>query len=814
MKSWLDPGWRWGLAGLAWLAGVWWQVQQAQLWPAAASGATALLAGAASGVLLTRRSGRAFALGIAALALAAFASTDWRAAERLAQSLAAALEGRDLVVTGVIAELPRRSPIGTRFTLEVDSATLDGEPVRVPPRLALGWYEDRDVDKLTAGSVPAIAVGDRWRMPVRLKQPHGTMNPFGFDLELYLFEQEIGAGGSVRPGAALLASRVAHPVERLRQTIRDAIVLRVPDSSAAGVLAALAVGDQAAIDREGWDIFRITGVAHLMSISGLHVTMFAWLAGLCVGWAWRRSSRLMLWAPAPVVARWGGLLSALLYAVLAGWGVPAQRTVLMIGMVVLLRTLGLRWPQSLVLLAAGVAVTMLDPWAVLQPGFWLSFFAVAVLIASDSVAGGARRQPGWRGTLRAALHTQAVATVGLAPLSMVFFQQVSVVGFVANLVAIPLVTLVITPLALVGMLLPPLWLLAAWCVQALQWLLGAMAAWSLANWSAAAAPLWGVTAGLVGGALLVMPLPWRLRLLGLPMMLPLFWPPVAVPPAGRFEAVMVDIGQGTAVLVRTRHHLMVYDAGPQYSPESDAGGRVLLPLLRSRGERNVDLLVLSHRDTDHTGGATSLLAGVEVLASASSLAPDHPLLARLPQHRRCDAGQQWRWDGVDFKVLHPQAEDHARALKSNALSCVIQVEDRSGMRLLLTGDIEAAQEAALVERLGPALASQVLLVPHHGSKTSSTLPFLAAVSPQRAVVQAAYRSRFGHPAPDVVRRYRAQGIEVVRNDECGAYTWSSGSSGSTAPAAGGPGVCQRQAGRRYWHHRAHPSGNDQTSPTR
>jgi competence protein ComEC len=246
------------------------------------------------------------------------------------------------------------------------------------------------------------------------------------------------------------------------------------------------------------------------------------------------------------------------------------------------------------------------------------------------------------------------------------------------------------------------------------------------------------------------------------------------------------------VLVRTRGHLLLYDTGPQYSPESDAGSRVLLPLLRARGERRVDMLVLSHRDTDHIGGAAALLAGIDVLASTSSLAPDHPLLMRLPAHRHCEAGMHWNWDGVRFEMVHPLAGDHDGASKPNAVSCVLAVTDAQDRRLLLTADIEAEQEAALVRRLGRRLASRVLLVPHHGSRTSSSPAFLEAASPRVAVVQAAYRSRFGHPAPDVMARYRERGIEIVRNDECGAWSW--------APGDGDAGRCERKERRRYWHH--------------
>ncbi|MDE1948273.1 MAG: DNA internalization-related competence protein ComEC/Rec2, partial [Burkholderiales bacterium] len=561
---------------------------------------------------------------------------------------------------------------------------------------------------------------------------------------------------------------------------------------------ALAIGDQASIERDDWDLFRRTGVSHLVAISGLHVTMFAWLAGAAVGWAWRRSSRLMLWLPAPAARRWGGLAAAIGYAVLAGWGVPAQRTVWMIACVVGLRGAGLRWPGPAMLLAAAVVVAALDPWALLQPGFWLSFVAVGLLFVSEPALRPGSRPQGWRARWRAALggglRTQFVASIGLAPLTLIFFQQLSIVGFVANLLAIPLVTLVVTPLALAGIVLPPLWTLGAASVQMLMAWLGWLGHLPFAVWIAAAAPPWAVAAGLLGGVLAVLPLPPRLRWLGLPLMLPLLAPPVERPPEGRFELVAVDVGQGTAALLRTRRHLLVYDAGPRYSAETDAGERVLLPLLRARGEGRIDMLVLSHRDGDHVGGARSLIEAGGVAEIRHSLEPGNPLLELGPPQRPCEAGQSWNWDGVRFEFVYPNAAERAAARKPNGASCVLRVAGANGS-VLLTADIEAAHEAALLGR-GAALQSEVLFVPHHGSKTSSTPEFIAAVAPRVALVQAGYRSRYGHPAPSVIQRYRAFGIEPIRSDRCGAWT---------LPAEGAP-RCERQAARRYWHHAATAGG--------
>ena len=788
---------RWALWPLAWLLGTGLQLQQAALWPPAVQAAAAVAG--LLGLLIAgrRRSWCATALGALALLLLAWAATDWRAAGRLADRLPPALEGQDVQVQGLVARLPQSNPAGTRFVFEVESASHLGRPVALPPRLALGWYFGPDADDALAGP-EQIRAGQRWRFTVRLRQPHGNLNPHGFDAELWLFEQGLRATGYVRSRsgdrAALLAERAGHPVERLRQDLRERIESNVGDAAAAGVLAALAVGDQGAIDRADWELFRATGVAHLMSISGLHVTMFAWAAALLVGRAWRWSPRLMRALPAPLAARWGGLLLAAAYSVLAGWGVPAQRTVLMIAAVALLRSAGLRWPQPLVLLAAAASVSLLDPWALLQPGFWLSFVAVALLIASDPVRSRpAAAGDGWRGRIRGvlqgALRTQAIATIGLAPLTLVFFQQLSLVGFVANLVAIPLITLAITPLALAGVLVPGLWALAAGLVKAMLLGLGWLAAWPWAQWTVAAAPAWAALLGLAGGALLVLPLPWRLRLLGLSLLLPLLAPAIERPPPGGYELLAVDVGQGTAVLVRTHGHLLVYDAGPLYGQTSDAGQRVLLPLLQALGERRIDLLMLSHRDSDHVGGAAALLARLPVGALSSSLERGHPLLAGAVPHQRCLAGQRWQWDGVDFELLHPGEDSYAAGGRPNTVSCVLRVSAAQGSALL-TGDIERAQELALVAARAAALRSDVLLVPHHGSKTSSSPGFIDAVAPRVAVVQAGYRSRFGHPAAEVVARYAARGVAVVRSDDCGAWHW---------PSAARP-PCQRRRQARYWHY--------------
>ncbi len=799
-------GWRLAALGLAWLGGVALQLQARALLPlgvyATCAGAGLLAATAAW--RFGRGSARAFLLVLLGLAAVAFGTTGGRAGLRLAEVLPAALEAEDIVVTGIVASLPQRSATGLRFRFEVESAQRRGQRVEIPAVLGLGWYGGFHEDAVLTQPQTELRAGQRWRYTLRLRRPHGNLNPHGFDRELQLFEQGLRATGTVRdaPPPQRLGEGGGHRIERARQDLRDAIETRVPDRRAAGVLAALAVGDQSAIERDDWDLFRATGVAHLMSISGLHVTMFAWLAGGLVGWAWRRSPAAMLRLPAPLAARWGGLLVASAYAVFCGWGVPAQRTVWMLAFVTALGALGVAWPWALVLLGAAVLVTALDPWALLQPGFWLSFAAVGLLMASAPAtpAPGAFAT-GWRGwparlaaATRGGLRTQLVATVGLAPLGLLFFQQVSLVGLLANLVAIPLVTLLITPLALLGSLAAPLWNLAAALLQGLTAWLAALAALPNAVWVVPAAPGWAQAAGLLGALLLVLPLPWRLRLLAVPLVLPMLLPPLERPAPGRFELLAADVGQGTAVLVRTATHLLVYDAGPQYTRESDAGQRILLPLLRARGETRIDTLLLSHRDADHVGGAAALLAALPVGELLSSLEPGHALLAHAPAARRCEAGQAWDWDGVRFELLQPPARAYDDgAARPNGLSCLLKATAADGRAVLLAGDIERAQELELAATQPAALRSDVLIAPHHGSRTSSTAELLAAVAPHTAVFQAGYRNRYGHPAADVLARYRRAGIAIVTSPRCGAWRWR-----SHEPLTG---VCERDAARRYWHHR-------------
>ena len=718
-------------------------------------------------------------------------------------------EGRDVTLIGTIANLPNRFEGGVRFNFAVEQ--VERGAVRVPPLVALSWYAGYRGEAVPIGDVQP---GERWRLTVRLQRPHGNANPYGFDYELWLLEQGVRATGYVRQdgGNQRLASFVAsfgNVVERCRAVLRERILRALKGKEYAGVIVALVVGDQRGIPQSDWQVFNRTGISHLISISGLHITMIAGLFALAASALWRRSffmrAQLPLLLPAQKVAALAGILAALVYVLLAGFGVPAQRTLYMLAVVaVALWTDRLASVTHVLCLAAGVVV-LLDPWAVMWPGFWLSFGAVATILyatvgrtevhhgsgvavlAAGAAGNGAlplllqpRRAPlsrreRWMADLKMAARVQYAVTVGLVPLTMLLFAQISVASPVANAVAIPVVSLLVTPLALAGAVLPDLlaepllnlahgtvWLLA----QALQWMSGSR----FAVWAAPTPPAWLFCWALFGTAWMLAPRGWPLRWLGLVTWLPLLAATPSHPPHGAFRVTAFDVGQGMALLVETSGHRLLYDTGPAYAPDSNGGNRVILPYLRARGIAALDAMVVSHADADHSGGALAILENIGISWTSTSLPGGHPIVRAAPRHTRCEAGQGWTWDGVRFEMLHPSAESYGhKGLKPNARSCVLRVS-AGGKAMLLAGDIEAAQEAELLLRTPASLPADVLLAPHHGSGTSSTPPFLAAVRPGVAIFQVGYRNRYHHPQPAVFERYRSLGVDRLRTDESGALT--------------------------------------------
>jgi competence protein ComEC len=733
-----------------------------------------------------------------------FALTGMRAVWFSKDALDPALEGLDLQVTGVVSSMPKWHSDGVRFGFQVEHAQrIDNQhPVDIPKALQAGWYTSNFDGEPRA--LPDIKAGDRWQLPLRLKRPRGLVNPGGFDAELWLWEQGVHATAHVREGTGAgslkrLQSTWQFPIEQWRQHTRTSIVQSLKEPRFSGQTAALLLGDQAAISQRDWDVFRITGIAHLMSISGLHITLWAWVARWLISRIWRYSD---IWGrswclvyPAPLAALSGGVLFAFAYAVFSGWGVPAQRTVVMLMAACWLRVNAMRWPLLEQWLLAAVVVCVWDPWALLQAGFWLSFVAVGMLFLMPAPASPLRTSPEdhqawWKKLLNALRHLlreQSFITLGLAPLTLLLFQQVSVVGLLVNLYAIPWVTFVVTPLAFAGVLWSPLWLLCSQSLQLLMATLEPLPHLPWAVWQTAAPPWWLALIGMAGGALFISQRQlWR-RISGAALVMPMFFWQAQRPPLGVAQLLFADIGQGNAVLVRTAQHSLLFDTGPRFGVDSDAGQRVLLPVLQTMDE-HIDALVLSHQDSDHTGGALSVYKQHKQTQLWSSITYAHWLSQHLPL-QRCAAGQAWEWDGVQFDFIHPLATDYDKTMSPNNRSCVLRIRAQA-QTVLLTADIEAMQENALVQRLGKDLKADLLLVPHHGSKTSSTVGFIDAVQPRWALLQHGYRNRYGHPAPVVVQRYAARGVRMLDSPKCGAMHWRSDQPEEV--------LCQRELDKRYW----------------
>ena len=709
-----------------------------------------------------------------------------RAGILLADQLPTALEGVDLRVEGQIADLPAASERGVRFAFDIERAWQDDQPVQVPRKVQLSIY----------GAIPALHVGDAWAFTVRLKRPHGFQNPGGFDYEAHLFQLRVRATGYVREHAPhrLIAplgtlTDGLHPVyrlDRLRQVLSARIQALLPENRFAPMITAFANGDDDAIPDDQWQVLTLTGTGHLIAISGMNIGLVAGLVFFLARWLWSLPSFTVLWVPAPLVGAGAALLAALGYTALAGFAIPTQRALVMLAVALGGVFLRRRTSPSVLLAAALLAVLLVDPLAVISPGFWLSFAAVAVILYALS----GEDAKDWKERLVAWGHLQWAIAAGLLPLLLFLFQQVSLSGPVANLVAIPVVEMAVIPATLLGVagsiFLPDS--LAAWpflfAAKAMEFLwplLELLARVDGAQWIQHNPPLWTLGTALVGVLLLLAPRGMPARWLGLVWLLPMFLVRPLTPAPGEARITLLDVGQGLAVVVQTAGHALVYDTGARLSARFDAGRAVVVPFLRHAGVTRVDTLIVSHGDNDHIGGSTSLLAALPATRVLSSV-PE-----RLPSAEACESGQAWEWDGVHFVMLHPQADTQ---LSGNNRCCVLRVETRFG-QALLPGDIAAKAEHELRLRAAPQLRADILVVPHHGSKSSSTEAFLDTVRPRVALLPVGYRNRYHHPHPLVEARYRERGIALADSASAGAITLQLGTQGLQLQR-------YRETERRYW----------------
>ena len=688
--------------------------------------------------------------------------TVWRGQALLDERWPAALHGSDHVVEGRVASLPEREAANWRFAFEPREA-------RLPRRIRAAWYRTDEV----------VRGGECWRFTLRLRTPHGSLNPGGFDYEGWLFRQGVGATATVRDAQRCDAAGRDRVLEG-RQHIADGIRRALPDHPSTGLLVALAVGDQSAVSSADWDLFRLTGTSHLVAISGFNIAIVAGVTFFLCRWLWVLWPRLCLWLPAQRAGLLGSAACAWLYALLAGFEPPVQRAVLMLWIV-----LAALWTHRLsrparVLALAWLAVLLLDPFAVASPGLWLSFVAVAAIFY---VSLNRLQAPGlWHGLVL----LQLLIAVALAPLSLFFFHGTSWIAPLVNLLAVPFFT-VLTPWVLGAVLL-----LLAWPPAGLPLLQAAAAALDAFRaalaWSAGLPDLWlpaspppaALLLALAGVGLLFAPRGLPLRPLGAVCLLPLLVSPVT-PVRGALEVTALDVGQGLAVVLRTAHHTLLYDAGPAFEGGFDAGASVVTPFLLQQGLRDLDLLLLSHGDNDHAGGVPAVRRLLRVRREIGTAG-----------HEPCRAGQAWEWDGVRFELLHP---DGAR-WRGNDGSCVLRVT--GPFSVLLPGDIEAAAEDGLVSAHAAALHADVLIAPHHGSRTSSTAAFVDAVRPSVVIHSAGWRHHFRHPRPEVVARYAAREARQYVTGHGGALTVGRDASGSLVVAE------FRRDGARFWNARAGP----------
>lgn len=764
------------------------------------------------------------------VAFAGFSSTVWRAQARLDDRLATGNENKVSRVVLRVATLPRLSPDRRQFEAEV----LSSKPAGVPSRILVSWSLGKWGGPYGSGDsrpadFPDLVPGQIWRMVLTLKAPHGERNPHGFDYEGHLFARGIRATGSVRGTPRYLRDEpwASLPVvaERARHVVRKAMRPHLEGRRYGAVLLALAIGDQDSVPSGDWTIFNVTGITHLVSISGSHITMIAALGGLLALRLWpltRLGGRALAErVPAQVAGAMAALLVAWVYCLLAGWGVPARRTFVMLAVLACARAARIPLGVSRALCLVLFVVVVLDPWAVLASGFWLSFGAVGILLASGGWSGHPmiRSTPSrwdrWRQSVGMAARLQLAITAGLTPILASVFHQVSVISPLVNAYAIPAVELLVTPLSLLTA--------AAALVPGLDWLAGAFAwlghgalasvmaptVWlagsPVATFDAAAPPLWVLASASAGLVIAILSWGFRNGRIAWLLLIPAVWWRADRPEPGDWRLTALDVGQAGAVVVQTARHALVFDTGLRTGPDSDSGARTILPHLRATGVRRIDALVVSHADIDHAGGVRSLLSALPVMQSYSSfdfdayLRREARLLGRtgdLPPPpgamSACVAGGAWEMDGVHFQFVWPpkaaDAERGRKRAKRNDEACVLMVRG-THHSMLLTSDVGVAQESALL-RAGVS-GVDVVMAAHHGSRHSSGELFVQAMRARHVIAQAGKWNRYGHPDPGVEARWKSTGAAFWRTDRQGAVVVRSESTGLSVETT-------RSAQARYW----------------
>ncbi|MEM7400874.1 MAG: DNA internalization-related competence protein ComEC/Rec2 [Pseudomonadota bacterium] len=700
-------------------------------------------------------------------------------------SLEKTIEGEDLDVIGEIASIPTKYGRSTRFEFLIQSRVHSDEESLLPRKVRLNWY----------GNAPELQIGEIWQLRIRLKRPWGFANPGGFDFEKWLFEQGIRATGYVRTkGNNILVEKtnLFSPAIYLRAKLNQKI--EESNNSYTGIIKALVLGERGQMDSKSWQVLTQTGTNHLLAISGLHVGIVSGFVYFILVWCWKRSERLCLRIPAQQIAAIGAILAAIFYAMLAGFSIPTQRAMTMATVVFFSIFMMQSFRPWNILSLALICVLLVDPFSILAPGFWLSFIAVAIILLSlkhHSMTNNKR----WVGVVK----IQFILALGLLPVTLLFFQQASLISPLANLFAVPWVSVLIVPMALVGsvflLIYEPM---GALLLQGADSLIGLF--WSALNYLHSmpfsswqhAIPVWTIVPAVFGVLLLLTPRGWPAKILSVALLSPLmFAEPVQVSEED-LSLFVLDVGQGTAVVLQSGENVLVYDTGPKFSSGFNAGEAVVATFLRERGIKEIDVLMVSHGDKDHAGGLEGLLNHYNAKQLIVNQINDYShenLLA-------CRAGMQWSWPSVEFEVLNPERTLPANSigkLSKNNSSCVLRVQHASG-DLLLSGDIERKIEKLLIKEHFDSLNVDILIAPHHGSKSSSSKAFIEATSPKFVVFTTGYRNPYGFPDEKVVSRYKEFGSHLVNSATQGMISFEFSNKNGLQLLPG-----YREVRQRFWH---------------
>jgi competence protein ComEC len=707
---------------------------------------------------------------------AGFFYANWEAHQRLSWTLPNNLENKVLVVQGKIISIPETDGMNTSFLFHIEH--FDRESLK-PVTVKLSWFND----------APSLVAGDHWQLAIKLKRIHGFADPGAFDYEEYALSHGIRAQGYVRSEAEnklLTSSLSEHWLNRVRQHIEKSIQISLPHSDYAAMIVALSVGIKTGIQANQWQVLQKTGTNHLMVIAGLHVGMLSGLFFFMVGFLWRRSARLPLLIPTPQVATLGALFIALTYSALAGFSIPTQRALVMIAVFMFSTlfqrniALGLAWCLALFI------VLVLDPFATMEVGFWLSFAAVGTILYGMS--GRLFADNWWWKWGR----IQWIISMGIIPFTLLLFQNASIISPIANSISIPIVGFIVVPLSLLGSFvsfisLPAasvIWHIAVFVLAGVWWILKTLAALPASSWQQAVTTTWSLVAAVFGVALLLAPRGFPARWVGIIFCLPILIFKPASPAFGTAKLTLLDVGQGLASVIQTQHHTLVFDTGARFSPDFDLGQAIVVPFLRTQGIGTVDKMVISHGDNDHIGGAESVIQFMHVLEIDTSV-PDKFKGLNV---KTCLAGQQWEWDGVSFEFLYP--DKHHLDLGNNS-SCVLMIT-AGNEHILMTGDIEKPAEVYLVDHDKRLLKANVLIAPHHGSRTSSTPDFLMAVHPEYVLYPMGYLNKFHFPNQDVMQRYNQIGAKSFQSDKDGAISLVIGENQAIDPLG------YRESHQRFW----------------